>query len=162
MIKKKILYIDMDGVIADFEKAIVSYCPDIYTKGYDVETRSKMVDDICETNTDIFHSLEPMAGALEAIHELNEVYDIYFLSTPMWNVPESFTGKRIWIEKYFPEIGKKKLILTHRKDLNVGDFLVDDRIKHGVDKFSGIHIHYGTEDYPNWKITKDYLMARAN
>lgn len=27
--KKKILYIDMDGVIADFDKRILDYCPDI-------------------------------------------------------------------------------------------------------------------------------------
>jgi 5'-nucleotidase len=160
---KKILYLDMDGVIADFDKAIKSFNPDLHTSCNfpDPEARSAAVDKICEENPNIFHSLPPVEGAIEATKELFELFEVYFLSTAMWNVPESFTGKRIWLEKHFGELAKKRLILTHRKDLVVGDYLVDDRLKNGADKFSGKHIHFGTTVYPDWSIVLPLLKHLA-
>lgn len=157
---KDILYLDMDGVIADFDKAIKTFCPELQTSDYfpDYEARSKQVDKICESNPDIFHNLEPMKDAISSVNVLFEKYEVYFLSTPMWNVPSSFTGKRIWIENHFGEKATKRLILTHRKDLNIGRFLVDDRLRNGVDKFTGEHIHFGTEKFPDWNATLAYLL----
>lgn len=157
--RKKILYLDMDGVVADFDKAIKTFCPDLHTANYD-DTHRK-VDEICETNSDIFHNLPPIKGAMEAVSKLFDLYDVYFLSTPMWNVPDSYTGKRIWIEKHFGTQATQRLILTHRKDLAIGDFLVDDRTKNGVSEFTGIHIHFGTEQFPDWDVTFDYLQKQA-
>jgi 5'(3')-deoxyribonucleotidase len=78
----------------------------------------------------------------------------------MWEVPESFMDKRKWIERYFGESAKKKLILTHRKDLCIGDYLIDDRIKNGVDKFTGEHIHFATSQFPDWESVLHYLIER--
>lgn len=155
--EKKILYIDLDGVCADFEAAVHELDPNIFSLN-NRDQKSKMIDDICEANPYIFHELPPMQGAVEAVKKLFDFYEIYFLSTPMWNVPLSFTGKRLWIEQHFGEVAKKRLILTHRKDLNMGEYLIDDRIKNGVDKFKGQHIHFGTELFPNWDTVCEYLM----
>jgi 5'-nucleotidase len=157
--QKKILYLDMDGVVADFDKAIETFIPDLRTSDVylDHETRSAKVDAICESNPDFFHNLPPIEGAIEAAKKLFEIYDVYFLSTAMWNVPNSFTGKRIWLENYFGDLAKKRLILTHRKDLAIGDILVDDRLKNGAAEFKGLHIHFGTEKYPNWNVVLPYL-----
>ena len=78
----------------------------------------------------------------------------------MWNVPDSYKGKRIWLSKYFGELATKKLILTHRKDLALGDILVDDRIKNGVENFKGEHIHFGNDKFPNWKSVLEYLILK--
>lgn len=154
--RKKILYLDMDGVVADFEHAIKELHPELENI-LDHDERSNKVDEIVANNLDIFHTLPPYKGAIEAVNKLFELFDVYFLSTPMWDVPESFKGKRIWIEKHFGEKANRRLILTHRKDLNIGDFLVDDRLKNGASEFTGKHIHFATENFPNWPATLKYL-----
>ena len=53
------------------------------------------------------------------------------------------------------------MILTHNKNLSIGDFLVDDRLKNGVDKFKGEHIHFGTEKFPDWEVTLKYLLSKT-
>jgi len=154
-----ILYIDMDGVVADFDKAIKQLCPDLETAdGDDYEARARRVDTLCTANPNIFRTLEPISGAKNAINVLRELYEIYFLSVPMWHVPESFTDKRLWIEEHFGGWAEKRLILTHRKDLNTGDYLVDDRIRHGVDKFGGRHIHFGQAPFEDWESVNLYLQ----
>lgn len=162
--RKKILYLDMDGVIADFDAAIKAICPDLETADTfpDYETRADKVDEIVEANPTLFNDLKPIEGGIEAVKYLFTIYEVYFLSTPMWNVPESFMGKRIWLDKHFGELAKKRLILTHRKDLAIGDLLVDDRLKNGVSEFTGTHIHFGTEQYPNWDITLRHLKNLAH
>ena len=159
---KKILYIDMDGVIADFGKTINQIDPTIDMSNSEVNylERSRRVDEICEKYTTIFEYLEPIKDAIESVKQLFDKYEVYFLSTPMWNVPDSYKGKRIWLSKYFGELATKKLILTHRKDLALGDILVDDRIKNGVENFKGEHIHFGNDKFPNWKSVLEYLILK--
>ena len=56
----------------------------------------------------------------------------------------------------------KRLILSHHKNLNRGDFLVDDRPrKNGTDGFEGEVIAFGSKDFPDWPTVTDYLMQRA-
>lgn len=156
---KKILYIDMDGVVANFDKAIKDICPELETSDRfeNYEARSIEVDRVVSQNTDIFQNLEPIEGAIEAVNKLFELYEVYFLSTPMWDIPESFMGKRIWLGKNFGEKANRRLILTHRKDLAIGDYLVDDRLKNGAGQFKGEHIHFGTDRFPDWRTTLEYL-----
>ena len=161
--KKKILYLDMDGVVADFDKAIKGLCPGIDTlpEYLDQKHRRSKIDELCGCNPEIFHNLEPIDGAIDAVNELFHLFDVYFLSTPMWDVPSSFTGKRIWVQRHFGDKATKRLILTHRKDLNLGDFLVDDRTRNGAEHFQGVHIHFHTEKFPDWKTTLKFLQTVA-
>lgn len=157
--KKKILYLDLDGVVADFEKGIETICPSINSTEslQNPYIRDEKIDSICAENPSIFENLPLIAGAKESVLQLFEIFDVYFLSSPMWDLPASFSGKRIWLEKHFGDLAKKRLILTHRKDFNLGDFLVDDRLRNGSDKFSGVHIHFGSAEFPNWNAVMTHL-----
>lgn len=66
--KKKIFYLDMDGVIADFDKAIDNHIFEIGQSGNlpVYETRSAKVHAICQANDQIFHDLPVIEGAIEA------------------------------------------------------------------------------------------------
>lgn len=158
LMMKKILYVDMDGVIADFDAMIRILMPTF--DELPEEERGSTVDRLCQLHTRMFDDLPVIDGALEAIRDLSEDFDIYFLSTPMWDVPESYMDKRRWLERHFGELGNRKLILTHRKDLARGHFLVDDRLKHGVEDFEGEHIHFRTPLFPDWKTTVKYLKSK--
>ena len=138
--KKKILYFDLDGVLADYDKAkAVTSEEDRRIPGF-------------------FEGLEPIEGGLDAFKRLSEVYDCYFLSTAPWSNTNAPSEKRVWVEKHLGDLAFKKLILTHNKGLLKGDYLIDDRIANGVEDFAGEHIHFGTEKFPNWESVLNYLL----
>lgn len=152
-----ILYIDMDGVVANFEKAIKLHVPE--WDSLSEMKKGEKTDEVCGSIPGFFLNLETIEGAVESVLRLSNFYDTYFLSAPMWHVPQSYTEKRLWIEKHFGESFRKRLILTHRKDLNFGRFLIDDRTSHGAGKFVGKHIHFGSNEFPDWNSILDYLIC---
>ena len=161
--EKLLLMLDMDGVIADFVKGFQKICPDLpLGDGPDYEERSKKVNEVCLQNPMIFHELELLEeNTFDVVKEMMELFDVYFLSTPMDGLPESYAGKRIWLQRHFGELSYKKLILTHRKDLVAGDFLVDDTKRNGADGFKGEHIHFGTDErFKTLKSVLDYLKTK--
>ena len=84
---KKILYIDMDGVLANFDKRVLEINPSIITLSShapNYEERSKMVEKVMTDNPRMFLDLEPILGSIEAVKRLWEHYDVLFLSTPCW------------------------------------------------------------------------------
>ena len=58
-------------------------------------------------------------------------------------------------------MGSEMCIRDSHKNLNDGDFLVDDRLKNGVDRFKGEHIHFATPEFPDWETVVRYLKTRA-
>ena len=87
---KKIIYIDMDGVISDFDKAAKeggwTHRPDL------------KVD---------FRNLELVPGAQDALVRLNQDFDIFIATTPPWSRPNVWGEKREWIGEHFPWLKRK-------------------------------------------------------
>lgn len=141
---KPILYIDMDNVLVNFESGI---------DRLDDATRAEYQGRLDEV-PGIFSLMDPMDGAVEAVAHLQEVYDVYILSTAPWLNPSAWSDKLLWIQRYFGTSKDtplyKRLILSHHKNLNQGAIIIDDRTKNGVEAFTGQHLHFGTEDCPNW------------
>lgn len=69
------------------------------------------------------------------------------------------SDKLVWVKKWLGTYSYKRLILSHHKNLNKGDFLIDDRLKNGAENFSGELILFGSEQYPNWDSVVDYLIS---
>ncbi len=162
--EKKICYLDMDGVLADFEKTLFELHPEVLNYAPGSDERKHAVDSFCQSEAGrrIFHDLEPMEDAIESFNLLCEHYDVYMLSTPMWGLPESYSDKRIWTERVLGPNAEQRLILSHHKNLLRGDYLIDDRIKHGVDGFIGEHIHFGQPGFETWKKVIAYLRKKDN
>ena len=74
----------------------------------------------------------------------DERYDCYILSTSPWNNPTAASDKVEWVKKYIPK-AYKRLILSHNKNLNIGDYLIDDRTANGAGEFGGTLLQYGTD-----------------
>jgi 5'-nucleotidase len=147
---KKILYIDMDNVLVDFKSALHQCAPEV------LEKYREHPDNI----PGIFANMKPLDGALEAFARLSEAFDIYILSTAPWDNPTAWSDKLEWVKGNLGQAAYKRLILTHHKDLNQGDFLVDDRDKHGTDRFVGEWIHFGVPEFPDWPAVVRYLLAK--
>ena len=109
----------------------------------------------------IFGLMQPMQKAIESYTELTKYYDVYILSTSPWENETALIDKLRWVKKYLGEVAYKRLILSHHKNLNRGDYLIDDRTKNGADKFEGVHIHFGTERFPNWDEVTNYLIEKS-
>ena len=148
---KKILYLDMDNVLVDFLSALPYFGDDIQR-----EYQGRL-DEI----PGIFSRMQPLTGAIAAYQELVDLFDTYILSTAPWENPSAWSDKLIWVKENLGEPAHKRLILSHNKNLNAGDFLVDDRLKNGAAEFTGEHIHFGTERFPNWQVVTEYLKSQV-
>jgi 5'-nucleotidase len=105
-----------------------------------------------------FQSLVPIDGAITAIRELRELFDIYVLTAPSTRNPHSYSEKRIWIEEHFDYPFTKNLILCGHKGLLKGDYLIDDQpTGKGQDSFEGMLIRFGSEAFPNWQVVSMFL-----
>jgi 5'-nucleotidase len=149
---KKILYVDMDNVLVDFQSAF-SHIP--------AEILSEFEGRLDEV-PGIFSLMEPMPFAIESFQELANLFDTYILSTSPWENPSAWSDKLLWVKHHLGSACHKRLILTHHKNLNVGHFLVDDRTKNGVDRFVGEHIEFGSLQFPNWPSIVSYLRERSS
>ena len=109
----------------------------------------------------VFGLMSPMPGALDAVRKLNEYYDVYILSTAPWKNPSAWADKVTWVTNHLDDVFHKRIILTHCKNLCQGDYLIDDRDKHGAKEFSGEWLQFGSERFPNWDSILDYLLPRA-
>lgn len=151
--KKPIIYIDMDGVLVDFESALTKVSPEM------LEKFAGEYDNI----PDIFALMDPVPGALEAVDRLKEKYDLYILSSSPWENPTALGDKLAWVKKYFGGDGQeniffRKVIFSSVKHLNRGDILIDDRTANGAGDFLGRHIHFGSSEFPNWQSVLNSLL----
>lgn len=152
----KILYIDMDNTLVDFPTGLSKVDPRL------IEAYQGDEDDI----PGVFAHMEPLPGAIEAFHELAGLFDTFILSTAPWKNPTAWHDKVEWVHRHlgFEEgtSAYKRLILSHHKHLNRGDFLVDDRpTKNGADGFEGEVIPFGHTGFEDWPTVVAYLRERA-
>ena len=146
----QIIYIDMDNVIVDFKSGI-NKLPTLQKQKYEGR-----LDDV----PGIFSLMIPIKDAIKSVEKLSRVFDTYLLSTAPWDNPSAWSDKVIWVKKYLGEVAHKRLILSHHKNLNKGDYLIDDRTKNGVDRFEGEHIHFGQGAFKDWNAVTKYLLNK--
>lgn len=138
----------MDNVLVNFQSGIDQL---------DAETLITYKDHLDDV-PGIFALMQPNEGAIEAYHLLAAKYDTYILSTAPWDNPTAWGDKLEWVKRFLDDVAYKRLILSHHKNLCQGDYIIDDRTKNGVESFKGEHIHFATEQFPDWKSVLKYLL----
>jgi len=154
---KKRIFIDMDGVLADFgkniEKSVVAHWEEFRNKPDEIPG--------------IFGNLDPIEGAVDAVKKLHDSgkFELFIATTAPWNNASALADKKHWIERYLGDIFHKKIVFTHRKDLLLGDYLIDDRLANGAENFTGTHLRFGWDyenechnEYPTWDSILQLLL----
>jgi 5'(3')-deoxyribonucleotidase len=142
--EKKIIYIDLDNTMADYLTAAKE-------RGISPSEAKRIPG--------FFESLKPIPGAIEAYNELNKYFEVYILSTAPWSNPLSLVEKMNWVKKYLPS-AYKNVIFSHHKNLNVGEYLIDDSEKNGAKEFSGVHIKIHSEEFPSWTEVLNFIFNK--
>jgi 5'(3')-deoxyribonucleotidase len=142
----------MDNVLVDFPYALARTDDEVIAR------HEGEADNI----PGIFGRMPPIAGAVEAFEELAELFDTYVLSTAPWDNPSAWSDKLGWVKSHLGELGDRRLILSHHKNLLLGDYLIDDRTKRGADKFVGVHIHFASDPrFMDWPSVMAYLRTQV-
>ncbi|WP_138431641.1 5' nucleotidase, NT5C type [Fodinibius saliphilus] len=145
----EIVYVDMDNVLVDFPWG-VDQLSDELKKEYEGD-----LDEI----PNFFNDLPPIDGAIDGFRALSSEYETYILSTAPWGNPTAWIDKVRWVQRHLPETGYKRLILSHNKHLNRGDYLIDDRTANGAGEFEGEHIQFGKAPFQDWDAVLNYLLG---
>ena len=143
------IFIDMDGVIANFEEAAAA---EAVLKGVPKLSRPDLFVN--------YRHLPVIDGAIEAVAKLNADHEVFIASTPPWLRPEVWGHKREWIGEHFPYL-KRRIILTHRKDLLIGDILIDDSRYRGQPDFQGEWYWFNKNwDSRNWNACLEWIYKK--
>ena len=146
-----IIYVDMDGVIADFDRAMTEL--DMEPKDFKMKRG-------------VYQTLPVAPGAKEGIQALLDMGFELHIATKIPDAnPYAATEKLLWLREHFPELSVNVTITPNKGQLgNADDYLIDDRIhKAKVADFQGEVIHFGPEGkYENWKHVVDYIRQRHN
>lgn len=147
---KKIVFVDMDDTIADFQ-------------GSHHFPKDQCREHIHEMyNTNFFLSLKVIKGALVAVRQIIRMgYDVQILSQPLAESAHSYSEKVQWIGLHFPEL-ISKINFTQDKGLFRGDYLIDDNPQKWKEKFEAnggkfIHFDYTQDHEKNWKQIAEFL-----
>lgn len=144
------IYIDMDGVLADFyKKAKEMLALEPYIK-------------YPQSQYDFFRNLEPIKDAIETYKWLDsqDMFNVCILTAPSVLNAWSYTDKRIWVEKYLGIDACHKMTISGQKHQSIGDYLIDDNFEgKGQDKVIGKLIHFN-KITNNWSHIKDYFEKK--
>lgn len=141
----KRIAIDMDGVLADWDKA------------HYAEGKSKY-------EPFFYLNLQPIKGAVEAYKALYDMgFDLHILSSPPMSNPDGWKEKALWCKGWLYKGAYKKITLTHSKHLFKADYLIDDSVGlglNGIDEFEGELIHFGSDKFPDWGSVVKYIKKK--
>ena len=144
--EKKVILLDIDDTINQFNTAFWALHEEVYDEKIDPETVNTW--DLANFSSQgnhvyglfkhpgLFRYIEPKNGAVEFVEQLNEKYDVYFVTDSPpgtshcdGDVPyaNQADDKRKWVREHFPFIDKSKIIICANKWMILGDVLIDDK-----------------------------------
>jgi 5'(3')-deoxyribonucleotidase len=146
---KKLIYVDMDGVLADFITPFLK------------ERMENPGQPYPHSQYGFFMNLEPIKDSIESFKMLEEHFDMWILTRPSVQNTLCYTEKAIWVKEKLGLHIQRKTVMCCDKSLLKGDFLIDDTLEYGQTEFEGELLHFGSDNkFPDWKTVVDYLMTK--
>ena len=169
MDKMKRLIVDMDDVIADATGQFINY--------YEIEFGVRIVRESLNHQDEghgfpghhdvvkqfpfrenFFRTMDPNAGSVEVLEELNKKYELFIVSAAM-EFPQSLSEKLAWLKDHFSFLTWKQIVFCGSKTVVHGDYMIDD-LAYNLEGFKGepfifsaphnLHIHQYNR-LNNWK-----------
>ena len=134
------IYVDLDGVLCDFDSASAKL------GGKD---KWRETDGFCR-------DLEAYPGAESFIARLEKTWpgSVRFLTAPINERTGSYSEKADWVKKKFPDLVDRLIIARDKSAVgSVVDFLIDDHLYNGAAEFRGTLIRFKTEKIPDEYVT---------
>lgn len=104
------------------------------------------------------HNGEAVSAALKGVEFLAQRFELQFVvdgSSDGWAEMEE---KRSWIEENIGVPAWDRTVLTTRKDLLLGDYMVDAHPEESSgDAFMGTGVHFGAPDFKDWDETMTFF-----
>jgi len=159
----KTLYLDMDGVVADFDEYAHRTLGLPPSAGIYPDDKWEQL----AKNPRIYRDLIKTPYADRLVEECEDFaqtkgYNMYFLTAvPKGNdVPWAFYDKVLWAQQYFPNIAVMfgPFSKDKHQHCNVGDILIDDRLSN-IEEWSaagGIAIHHTSIDDTLYELSTLY------
>ena len=93
---------------------------------------------------------EPENSAVKAFRTLARHYDLHVVCNPPYNRPGQWQDAVQWAEKYLGVEAWGKVVCCRRKDLLIGDYLIDRHPELYPD-FMGTALRYGEDPFRTWE-----------
>ncbi|XP_062495719.1 5'(3')-deoxyribonucleotidase, cytosolic type [Pezoporus occidentalis] len=138
--------VDMDGVVADFEGAVLRGFSARFPAEPRVELAARSGFSVREQyrglrpelaakvasvyeSPGFFLGLDPIPGALEALQEMIRMQDteVFICTSPLRNYEHCVLEKYKWVEKHLGPEFVERIILTRDKTVVSADLLFDDK-----------------------------------
>lgn len=161
-IMKQKVYLDLDGVLADFD----TYYYQLFGKTSASETDKKLWSNINSLDY-FFRDLPLMNGALDFFHDIRELTNedpIFLTACPRSNYEKAALEKIEWVRNNFGDRyqvlpvlgGKTKCLFMHARN----DILIDDFEKNILPwrLRGGIGIHHITNEVSLYQLRENYGM----
>ncbi|NXT04724.1 NT5C protein, partial [Prunella fulvescens] len=138
--------LDMDGVLADFEGAVLREFRARFPaeprvelaerRGFSVREQYRSLrEDLAAKVASVYESpgffldLDPIPGALEAVQEMLHMQDteVFICTSPLRKYEHCVVEKYKWVEKHLGSEFVERIILTRDKTVVAADLLFDDK-----------------------------------
>lgn len=157
----RIIYLDIDGVLANWTKSMCLGLGYPYPKNTEFETSywlrdhfsRKQIDDVADS-VEFWQNIELYPWADEIVEIVDKCSDKWFFLTKPMPFSSCWHGKALWIMKHFPKHLDKLIIITGSKSkcCQGGDTILIDDCKKNIFEWEK---SLGSSFY--WKeITSDY------
>lgn len=100
---------------------------------------------------------KPAPSVAKAVRFLLEWYDLYFVAAPQPNRPDYAAEVQRWVFEAVGVPSFRHVVLTNRKDLLYGDYLIDGGTDGGSASFMGTRIDFGSETFKTWEEVIEYF-----